>query len=185
MHRARVIHVENAKIKNNRGIRERQRAATCDTWNARRNAFREGLRCTYTFISRGDARRRFTLFTSPLQPLKLHVARHGERRFIFHCTHPGDSPSCRLYRRTLVATFSPRPCKHHSFPGSAILNYSFSFLFDKRKSSATLETDDISRACWLKRANIVFSTEIYYCYNVSIVGNVLLYSVECLMRSNA
>lgn len=56
------------------------------------------LLCVHTLLSLGGggAPRRFTLFTPPLQPLKLHVARHGERRFIFrHRARVPVTPSSR------------------------------------------------------------------------------------------
>lgn len=95
--------------------------------------------------------------------LKLHVARHGKRRFIFYRrTHrPDDSFASVITPHSCLPLRSPRD-RANTAVFLARLNCSFFFLFDK--NSATLETDNISRACWLKRANIVFSAEIYCCF---------------------
>lgn len=158
MHRARVTRADNAKTKNNcgRNARAPKSRHVRHVGRAQKCVFATGFALYVYFYLSG---RRFTLFTSPLQPLKLHVARHGKRRFIFYRrTHrPGDSFLSAGRCRVLHS-----PTTNTAFPSR--LNYSFFFLFDK--NSATLETDNIFRACWLKRANIVFSAEIYCCYNV-------------------
>lgn len=91
--------------------------------------------CTYYFYlveravcapPRGASR----FFTPPLQPLKLHVARHGKRRFIFchRAEIPDETPSPSYIPRR-YATARP-PCKRPQFPrvsrrGSVKLYYAF------------------------------------------------------------
>jgi len=111
----------------------------------RRSAIGEGYNivCTYTFISRRGWR--FTLFTPPLQPLKLHVARHGKRRFIFR----HRTPFCLVNSFVGYATYPPTTCKRRIFLDSAIKYFlslfSSTFFSLLEGNSAILETDNISR----------------------------------------
>lgn len=96
---------------------------------------------------------------------------------------PPHTSSRRFLRVVPWSLHSPRDHANTAV-SLARQNYSFFFLFDK--NSATLETDNISRARWLKRANIVFPAEIYCRYNVSIVENALVLGrTRCIRMLNA
>jgi len=158
MHRARVIRVDNAKTKNNRGqnaraLKEPPRATR---GSARRNAFRDGFAGFALYVHFYLSGRLSAVFHALyVAVVTFKIARCTTQRVQIYFPLPHTS-SYRLLRvGCTVVLWSlhspPRSCKHRSFPGSAKL-----FLFSLFvKNSTTLIRDNIFWTCCLKR--ILFS----------------------------